>query len=133
MFPYLLFPNEVCNHICSYIESPTSKIIKELKNHFEPFDCLKLNKKYNFKHIEVDRLNTVLNTKCSHCLNALNPQEYLDKKIYERLFDIQLCIYCSEKNTNRMMFESCELVLIIFIFIHVWITSACVLTILEFK
>jgi len=133
MFPYLLFPNEICNHICSYIESPTNKIMKELKFHFEPIDCLKLNKKYNFKHIEVHRLNIVLNTKCVHCLNTLDPNYYTRQKILERIFEIKLCTDCSEKNSIRIIFESCELLLIIMLFIHVWVTVTCVLTILQFK
>ena len=133
MFPYLIFPNEICNHICSYIESPTNRIIKELKNHFEPFECLKLNKKYNFKHIEVNRLNIVLNKKCCHCLNILDPKYYTRQKIYEQIFQLQLCTDCSVKNNMRIMFESGELILILLLFIHVWITTACVMTILQIR
>ena len=133
MFPYLIFPNEICNHICSYIESPTSKIMKELTTHFEPFECLKLNKKYNFKHILIERLQISINTKCSHCLNVLNADEYVCKKIFESCFSIQLCKDCSEKNKFRVIFETCELFMIFCIFIHVWVTTACVMTILQIK
>jgi hypothetical protein len=125
------FPNEMLNLIFSYMQSPTSKIMKGL--YFHPIDCLKLNKKYNFKHIEVNRLNTVLNKKCCHCLNILDPKYYTRQKIYEQIFKIQLCTECSVKNNMRIMFESGELLLILLLFIHVWITTACVMTILQIK
>jgi hypothetical protein len=37
-----MLPNEISNIICSYIESPTNKIIKDL--YFNPIVSLKINR-----------------------------------------------------------------------------------------
>ena len=98
-----MLPNEISNHICSYIEGPTNKIMKDL--YFDPIICLKLNRKYNFKHIDIKRLLIAINEKCPHCLNRLNPEEYVNKK--------KLCFDCFEKEHFRTVFELSELIMFI--------------------
>ena len=106
-------PDEISNHICSYIEGPNNQIITNL--YFEPIECLKLNRKYNFKHVNVQRLLVAINTTCPHCLNILNPQEYLHKGPYEIITEKKLCFECLEKEKSRLVFEYSEIVLLIVI------------------
>lgn len=110
-------PDELANHICSYIEGPNNKIITNL--YFEPIECLKLNRKYNFKHVNIQRLLVAINTRCPHCLNILNPQEYLHKGPYEIITGKKLCVECFEKEKSRLVFEYSELVLLIVILITI--------------
>jgi len=98
-----MLPDEISNHICSYIEGPTNKIMKDL--YFHPIKCLKLNRKYNFKHINIQRLLNAINEKCPHCLNRLNPEEYIHKS--------KLCFDCLEKYHFRSVFELSELIMFI--------------------
>jgi hypothetical protein len=118
-------PNEISNIICSYIESPTHKLIKEL--YFDPFydcsnpyECLKLNKKYNFKQIHMSRLLEAIDTLCPHCYCRLYPEEYIYCGIYERYYRKKLCKECLEKETFRLYFEIVELILILLIYMVVW-------------
>ena len=99
-----MLPDEISNHICSYIEGPTNKIIKDL--YFEPIKCLKLNRKYNFKHINIPRLLKAINEKCPHCLNRLSSEEYLNK----------ICVVCLDRQHFRSIFELSELILFTLIF-----------------
>jgi hypothetical protein len=113
-------PNEISNIICSYIEGPTHKIIRDL--YFHPLECLKLNRKYNFKHIDIPRLLDAINRRCPYCINRLNPKEYIYRGKYEIFFNKKLCFECLEKETFRLYFETCELILIILICIFVWLS-----------
>ena len=115
------FPNEILNLICSYIESPTSKIMKEL--YFHPIQCLKLNKKYNFKHINMSRLLDAIDITCPHCINRLNPSEYIHHGIYQTCFKKKLCFECIQKEKFRIIFEFTEISFMIFIFLYVCIIS----------
>lgn len=110
-------PDELANRICSYIEGPNNKIITNL--YFEPIECLKLNRKYNFKHVNIQRLLVAINTRCPHCLNILNPQEYLHKSPYEIITGKKLCVECFEKEKTRLVFEYSELVLLIVILLAI--------------
>lgn len=112
------FPDEVSNLICSYIEGSTNKIMKDL--FFDPIVCLKLNKQYNFKHIDINRLIDAVNTKCPHCLNRLNPQEYLC--INETWFHKKLCTTCLQREHYRIAFEAYEIILMIIIIIYIFST-----------
>lgn len=114
-------PNEMLNLICSYIQSPTSKIIKEL--YFHPIQCLKLNKKYNFKHINMSRLLDAIYVSCPHCTNRLNHTEYMQHGIYETCFRKKLCFDCIQKEKFRIIFEFSEISFILFIFLYVCIRS----------
>jgi len=107
------FPDELSNHICSYIEGPNNKIINNL--YFEPIVALKINRKYNFKHMNINRLLHAINTKCPHCSNRLNPQEYLHKGPYEIITKKKLCFDCYEKEKLRIIFEYSELIVLILI------------------
>jgi hypothetical protein len=106
-------PDEISNHICSYIEGPNNKIIRNLFS--SPIELLKLNRRYNFKHVNIQRLLVAMNTTCPYCLNILTPQEYLHKDLYEIITEKKLCIECLEKEKNRLVFEYSELVLLIII------------------
>ncbi len=101
----LHLPDEISNIICSYIESDTNKIIKEL--YFHPIKCLKLNRKYNFTHINIERLLNAINEKCPHCLNRLTSEEYNHKK---------LCFDCLQRQHFRSVFELSELIIFILLF-----------------
>jgi hypothetical protein len=100
-----MLPDEISNIICSYIESPTNKIIKDL--YFDPIQCLKLNRKYNFKHIHIPRLLKAINEKCPDCLNRLSSEEYLHKK---------MCFSCLERQHFRQVFELSQLIIFILLF-----------------
>jgi len=113
-------PNEISNIICSYIEGPTHKIIRDL--YFDPIICLKLNRKYNFKHIHMPRLLEAIYRCCPHCTNSLNPKEYIYRGKYEICFNKKLCFECLEKETFRLYFEIGELTLIIMICMFVWLS-----------
>ena len=120
-------PNELANIICSYIESPTHKIIRDLffdpfYNCSNPYECLKLNKKYNFKHIHIPRLLKAIDTLCPHCYCRLYPEEYVYTGIYERCYRKKLCKECLEKETFRLCFEFSELLIILYIFIFIWLS-----------
>jgi len=111
-------PNEISNIICSYIEGPTNKIIRDL--YFDPIICLKLNRKYNFKHIHIPRLLEAIYRCCPHCTNPLNPEEYIHRGIYEKCSGKKLCRECLEKEKFRICFEFSELSLILLMCICVW-------------
>jgi hypothetical protein len=113
-------PNEISNIICSYIEGPTNKIIRDL--YFYPLECLKLNRKYNFKHIDIPRLLDAINRRCPYCINRLNPKEYIYRGKYEICFNKKLCFECLEKETFRLYFEICELILIVLIYMFLWLS-----------
>jgi hypothetical protein len=118
-------PNELANIICSYVESPTYKLIRDLcfdpfYECINPYECLKLNKKYNFKHIHIPRLLDAINRRCPYCINRLKPEEYLYRGKYEICFNKKLCFECLEKETFRLYFEISELILIMLICIFVW-------------
>ena len=117
-------PDELSNHICSYIEGPNNKIINDLYDKVinnmwyniwfeEPLDFLKLNKKYNFKHVNIERLVNAMDTRCPHCLVAIYPQEYLYRGPYEIVSKKKLCFDCLEKENFRLVFECSELILMI--------------------
>ena len=114
----LYLPNEISNIICSYIEGPTHKIMRDL--YFDPIECLKLNKKYNFKHIHIPRLLDAIHRRCPYCINRLNPEEYVYRGKYEIFFNKKLCFNCLEKENFRLYIELSELILIILICIFVW-------------
>jgi hypothetical protein len=115
------FPNEILNIIFSYMQSPTSKIIKGL--YFSPLHCLKLNKKYNFKHINIPRLLDAIYKSCPHCINSLDPSEYTHHGMYQICFNKKLCFKCIQKENFRIIFEFTEISFILFIFLYVCITS----------
>ena len=110
-------PDEISNLICSYMEGPTNKIMKTF-DFFDPIVCLKLNKQYNFKHIEIKRLLDAVNTKCPHCLNRLNPQEYKSTSIHDIWFHKKLCNTCLQREQFRIAFETSEIVLMLIITIY---------------
>jgi hypothetical protein len=114
-------PNEILNLIFSYMQSPTSKIMKEL--YFRPLHCLKLNKKYNFKHINMPRLLDAICVSCPHCTNRLDSTEYIHTGIYESCFKKKLCFECIQKEKFRIIFEYSEISFILIIFFYVCITS----------
>jgi len=114
-----MLPDEISNIICSYIESPTNKIIKDL--YFDPIQCLKLNRKYNFKHIHIPRLLKAINEKCPHCLNRLSSEEYLHKK---------MCFDCLERQHFLTVFELSELIIFI-LFFYVIVVSLKLFLIIE--
>ena len=120
----MLFPNEILNFIFSYMQSPTSKIIKEL--YFHPIHCLKLNKKYNFKHMNIPRLLDAIDLSCPHCMNRLAPSEYIQRGLYQRCFKKKLCDACIQKEKFRIIFEFSEISFILFIFAHVCIKSIAI-------
>ena len=111
-------PNEISNIICSYIEGPTHKIIRDL--YFHPLECLKLNRKYNFKHIYIPRLLDAINRRCPYCMHRLKPEEYVYRGKYEICFNKKLCFECLEKETFRLYCEIGELTIIILICMFVW-------------
>jgi len=96
VFPFKLFPDEISNIICSYVESPTSKIIKNMNMFDDPYDCLKMNKKYNFKHIHVPRLLNAIYTSCDRCRFRLTSEEYIHKDMCELFFNQKMCFECIE-------------------------------------
>ena len=114
-------PNEILNLIFSYMQSPTSKIMKGL--YFHPIHCLKLNKKYNFKHINIPRLLDAIYTSCPHCINRLDPSEYTHTGIYESYFKKKLCFECIQKEKCRIIFEYTEISFMIVMFLYVCIVS----------
>ena len=105
-------PDEVSNLICSYMEGSTNQIMK-IFYLFDPVVCLKLNKQYNFKHIQIKRLFDAVNTKCPHCLNRLNPQEYKSIQIW---FHKKLCSTCLQREQFRIVFETSEIILMLIMF-----------------
>jgi len=113
-------PNEISNIICSYIEGPTNKIIRDL--YFHPLECLKLNRKYNFKHIDIPRLLDAINRRCPYCINRLNAKEYIYRGKYEICFNKKLCFECLEKETFRLYFEICQLILVVLIYMFLWLS-----------
>lgn len=122
-------PNEISNIICSYIEGPTHKIIQDL--YFDPIECLKLNKKYNFKHIHIPRLLDAINTRCPYCLNRLKPEEYLSRRMYEKCLNKKLCFDCLEKEKFRIIFELCEIVVILFMLAIIWLSILHIISVIE--
>ena len=121
-----MFPNEVSNHICSYIESPTSKIIKGL--FFKPMHCLKLNKKYNYVHVNMPRLINALRSRCPHCITRLNPHEYIFISLYEKMLNKKLCFECLEKEKYRLVFEFSELIILLIIILCTWSYAMYIIT-----
>jgi len=113
-------PDEISNHICSYIESPTNKLIRDL--YFDPIACLKINRKYNFKHVNIDRLLKAIHTKCPHCSNRINPQEYLYRGLYEKITRNKLCFDCIGIQKYKLVFEISELSLMIIITFYMWLS-----------
>jgi hypothetical protein len=131
-------PNELANIICSYIESPTHKIIRDLYfdpfyNCINPYECLKLNKKYNFKHIHIPRLLKAIDTLCPHCYCRLYPEEYVYTGIYERFYRKKLCKECLDKEKFRICFEICELFVVLVIFTFIWLSIIHILIVIEFS
>ena len=118
VFPYKAFPDEISNIICSYIESPTSKIIKNI-NMFDPYDCLKINKTYNFKHIHIPRLLNAIYSSCDRCRFRLTPQEYLHKDICELLFNQKMCFECIQDKKLKLYYTSSETCVLICILLAV--------------
>jgi hypothetical protein len=121
-------PDEISNMICSYIEGPTHKIIKNLYNRVidniyydfkEPLDCLKMNKKYKFKHLNIERLLDAVGTACPHCWARIYPEEYLHRAPYEILTNKKLCFDCLEKEKFRLVFEYSEFIVLILILIAI--------------
>jgi len=108
VFPYKLFPDEISNIICSYVESPTSKIIKNMNMFDDPYDCLKINKKYNFKHIHVPRLLNAIYSSCDRCRFRLTPQEYLHKDTYELFFKQKMCFECIQDKKIKLYYTTSE-------------------------
>ena len=106
-----MLPNEISNIICSYIESPTNKIIKDL--YFNPIVALKLNRQYNFIHLNINRLLHAVHTRCPHCLNTLTPNEYLHS------LNTKLCFECLHTEQTRIVFELSEIFIIILIFFYI--------------
>jgi hypothetical protein len=125
----MYIPDEISNHICSYIEGPNNKIINELYDKVinnmwyiwfeEPLDFLKLNKKYKFKHINIERLVNAIHTRCPHCWTCITPQEYLYKGLYEIITKKKLCFDCIEKEKTRVLIEYNELIILIVILITI--------------
>lgn len=113
-------PDELSNHICSYIEGPNNKLIRDL--YFEPLECLKLNKKYNFKHVNIERLLNAINTRCPHCWARIYPEEYLYIAPYEIITNKKLCFDCLGKENFRLVFEYSELTIMIIIFMYIWLS-----------
>lgn len=113
-------PDELSNLICSYMEGSTNQIMKTF-DFFDPIKCLKLNKQYNFKHLHMKRLIDAVNTKCSHCLNNLNSQEYLYKDIYEIWFHKKLCTTCLQREQFRIVFEASEIILMLIIMFYMFV------------
>ena len=124
----MYIPDEISNHICSYIEGPNNKIINDLYDKVinisyvwfeDPLDFLKLNKKYKFKHINIERLVDAIHTRCPHCWACVTPQEYLYKGPYEIITNKKLCFDCIEKENTRIVFEYNELIILIIILIGI--------------
>jgi hypothetical protein len=124
-------PDEISNIICSYIESPTNKIINDLYNKVidniyydfkEPLDCLKMNKKYKFKHLNIERLLNAVGIACPHCWARIYPEEYLYRAPYEILTNKKLCFDCLGKENFRLVFEYSELTIMIIIFMYIWLS-----------
>jgi hypothetical protein len=110
-------PDELSNHICSYIEGPNNKLIREL--YFDPIECLKLNKKYNFKHVNIKRLLNAIHTRCPHCWSCITPEEYSYRAPYEIITNKKLCFHCLQKENSRIVFEYNELIILIIILIGI--------------
>jgi hypothetical protein len=110
-------PDEVSNLICSYMEGSTNQIMKTF-GFFQPIKCLKINKEYKFKHLNIKRLLDAVNTKCHHCLNRLNPQEFVYKSIHEIWSHKKLCSNCLQREQFRIVFEASEIVLMLIITIY---------------
>lgn len=108
MFPYKVFPDEISNIICSYIESPTSKIIKNMNAFDDPYECLKINKTYNFKHIHIPRLLNAIYSSCDRCRFRLTPQEYVHKDICELYFNQKMCFECIQYKKIKLYHTSGE-------------------------
>ena len=125
---FIDFPNEISNHICSYVESYTNNIMKHMHRdytetkfdiNFDPVKCLKLNRAYNFKHINIKRLHKAIHTKCPHCLHYLTSQEYLRKCIYDRWFNKKLCVDCLDRESGRLVFEMNEFIIFVIIILAI--------------
>ena len=120
IFNNMYLPDEIINYIFMYMKSPTNDIIKKYFNDIKSFErsninacyILQLNKQYNFKHIEIKRLLDAVNAKCPHCLNRLNPQEYLTSQMW---FHKKLCTTCLQREQFRIVFEVSEIVLMFII------------------
>lgn len=107
MFPYKVFPDEISNIICSYVESPTSKIIKGMNMFDDPYECLKINKTYDFKHIHVPRLLDAIHTSCDRCRFRLTPQEFINKDTYV-FFKHKMCFECIQDKKIKLYYTTCE-------------------------
>ena len=116
-----MFPNEISNHICSYIEGSTNKIIKDIC-YWNGLDLLRINKKYRYNHININRLLNVINIRCPYCINRLTPEEFLYKGIFEVIQLKKLCFECEAREKCRITFEFTQSILFIIIFIVVWIS-----------
>jgi hypothetical protein len=108
VFSYKVFPDEISNIICSYIESPTSKIIKDLNIFDDPYECLKINKTYDFKHIHVPRLVNAICRCCDRCRFRLTPEEYIHKDMYELFLKQKMCFECIQDKKLKIYYTSCE-------------------------
>ena len=108
VFPYNIFPDEISNIVCSYIESPTNELIKNMNMFDTPYQCLKLNKKYNFKHIDIPRLLNAIYCSCDRCRFRLTPQEYVHKDIYELILKQKMCFECIQDKKIKMYYGSTE-------------------------
>lgn len=108
MFLNKVFPDEISNIICSYIESPTSNIIKKMIIFDEPYECLKINKIYNFKHIHIPRLLNAICRCCDRCRFRLTPEEYIHKDMYELFLKQKMCFECIQDKKLKIYYTSCE-------------------------
>lgn len=119
VFLHKVFPDEISNIICSYIESPTSKIINDLNMFDDPYECLKINKKYDFKHIHVPRLVNAIQRSCDRCMFRLTSEEYIHKDICELCFNQKMCFECIEYKKLKFYYTLSESFLLMFILLAI--------------
>ena len=72
---------EIMNHIFSYAEGPTNKIMKQHINYANEFETgviglSRLNRDYGFRTFKKNRLSRALISDCPVCKVILWPEEY---------------------------------------------------------
>jgi len=85
----------------------------------DPYDCLKINKTYNFKHIHVPRLLHAIYTSCDRCNFRLTPQEYIHKDMYELFFNQKMCFECIQDKKIKFYHTSGETVVLMCILLAI--------------
>lgn len=102
------FPNEIINHIFSYCQSRTNKIMKRHIKCVRDYETgmiglLRINKDYGFKQFNERKLNKAYWIECAVCKAVLWPEEYRKNINYD---GIRMCSRRCKLDYEMMYFRT---------------------------